>query len=69
DHGAHGTFDALAHEKSWELRTTLNRLWIGAGLGITAAGIFLLARHTREQEPAKIEPFEQPIRTPTVAVR
>lgn len=69
DHGAHGTFDALAHEKSWELRTTLNRLWIGAGLGITAAGIFLLARHTHEQEPSEIEPFEQPIRTPTVAVR
>ncbi|HKR95189.1 MAG TPA: SDR family oxidoreductase [Candidatus Angelobacter sp.] len=69
DHGAHGTFDALAHEKSWELRTTLNRLWIGAGLGITAAGIFLLARHTREQEPSKIKPFEQPIQTPTAAVR
>jgi len=49
DHGAHGTFDAQAHEKSWELRTTLNRLWIGAGLGITAAGVFLLAsRRTRE---------------------
>jgi short-subunit dehydrogenase len=69
DHGAHGTFDALAHEKSWELRTTLNRLWIGAGLGITAAGIFLLARHTHEQELSEIEPVEQPIRTPTVAVR
>lgn len=70
DHGAHGTFGALAHEKSWELRTTLNRLWIGAGLGITAAGIFLLAsRRTREQGPSEIEPFEQPIRTPTVAVR
>ncbi|HET9365848.1 MAG TPA: SDR family oxidoreductase [Candidatus Angelobacter sp.] len=70
DHGAHGTFDALAHEKSWELRTTLNRLWIGAGLGITAAGIFLLAsRRTRELGPSEIEPFEQPIRTPTVAVR
>ena len=70
DHGAHGTFDALAHEKSWELRTTLNRLWIGAGLGITAAGIFLLAsRRIREHEPSLIETFEQPIRTPTVAVR
>ncbi|HKV90916.1 MAG TPA: SDR family oxidoreductase [Candidatus Angelobacter sp.] len=70
DHGAHGTFDALAHKRSWELRTTLNRLWIGAGLGITAAGIFLLAsRRTREEEPSGIEPFGQSIRTPTVAVR
>lgn len=69
DHGAHGTFDVLAHEKSWELRTDLNRLWIGAGLGVAAAGIFLLARHTREQEPSEIESFEQPIRTPNVAVR
>lgn len=70
DHGAHGTFDALAREKSWELRTTLNRLWIGAGLGITAAGIFLLAsRRTHEREPLRSESFEQPIPTPNMALR
>ena len=70
DHGAHGTFDALAHEKSWELRTTLNRLWIGAGLGITAAGIFLLASRRRgEHQLSDIETFERPSRTPTLAIR
>jgi short-subunit dehydrogenase len=39
DHGAHGTFDARASEQSWELRTSLNRLWLGAGftLGLAAA--------------------------------
>ncbi len=41
DHGAHGTFDALAHERSWELRANLDRLWIGTGLATVAvAGLF-----------------------------
>jgi len=41
DHGAHGTFDALAHERSWELRVSLERLWLGAGLAAVATGFFL----------------------------
>lgn len=44
DHGAHGRFDALAHERSWELRATLDRLWIGAGLVVAAAGFFFALR-------------------------
>ncbi len=40
DHGAHGTFDALAHERSWELRASLDRLWVGVGLVVAAAGFF-----------------------------
>jgi short-subunit dehydrogenase len=41
DHGAHGTFDALAHERSWGLRANLDRLWIGTGLATVAvAGLF-----------------------------
>jgi short-subunit dehydrogenase len=42
DHGAHGAFDTCARETSWELRATLHRLWIGAGLAVvTTAGLFL----------------------------
>jgi short-subunit dehydrogenase len=37
DHGAHGNFDARAHEKSWELRLSRDRRWIGAGLASLAA--------------------------------
>jgi short-subunit dehydrogenase len=45
DHGAHGTFDAVAHERSWELRANLDRLWIGTGLATVAvAGLFLLSK-------------------------
>jgi short-subunit dehydrogenase len=45
DHGAHGTFDAVAHERSWELRANLNRLWIGAGLATVAvAALFFLSK-------------------------
>lgn len=40
DHGAHGTFDARAREKSWELRTSLNRLWLGAGFSVGLAAAF-----------------------------
>lgn len=45
DHGAHGTFDALAHEKSWELRASLDRLWITGGLVVAAAGFLFAFRH------------------------
>jgi short-subunit dehydrogenase len=48
DHGAHGRFDACAREKSWELKANLNRLWIGAGLGIVAAaGLILASRQSQ----------------------
>lgn len=40
DRGAHGTFDAVAHERSWELRANLGRLGIGAGLAAGLAGFF-----------------------------
>ncbi|MGH9646278.1 MAG: SDR family oxidoreductase [Bryobacteraceae bacterium] len=41
DHGAHGSFDASAHEKSWELRTRFDLAWVGAGLAAaTVAGLF-----------------------------
>jgi short-subunit dehydrogenase len=45
DHGAHGTFDDRAHARSWELRTSLDRRWLGAGLATAAAAFFLLLRH------------------------
>jgi len=47
DHGAHGTFDALAHERSWELRASLDRLWIGASLATIAVAGFFLAFQRR----------------------
>jgi NADP-dependent 3-hydroxy acid dehydrogenase YdfG len=42
DHGAHGTFDVLAHERSWELRARLGRLGVGVSLAaVVAVGFFL----------------------------
>jgi short-subunit dehydrogenase len=40
DYGAHGSFDSLAHTRSWELKANLNRRWVGVGL-LIAAGIAL----------------------------
>jgi short-subunit dehydrogenase len=37
DHGAHGSFDQRATGKSWELRVSLNRVWLAAGFTIGAA--------------------------------
>jgi short-subunit dehydrogenase len=52
DHGAHGTFDALAHEKSWELRASLDRLWITGGFVVAAAGfLFAFSHDQRERKP------------------
>ena len=45
DHGAHGSFDTSARHTSWELRGTLKRSWIGAGLAATAAVGFFLFRN------------------------
>ncbi|HKV81009.1 MAG TPA: SDR family oxidoreductase [Candidatus Sulfotelmatobacter sp.] len=44
DHGAHGAFDRQAHETSWELRASLARGWIGAGLAAMAATLLLASR-------------------------
>ena len=37
DHGAHGAFDQRATDKSWELRASLNRLWLAGGFTLGAA--------------------------------
>lgn len=48
DHGAHGRFDKCAHEASWELRASLDRHWIGAGLALLAgAGLLFACRTNR----------------------
>lgn len=44
DHGAHGRFDSRSHETSWELRGSLERKWIGAGLAAVAAAALLVFR-------------------------
>jgi hypothetical protein len=41
DHGAHGTFDARASNKSWELLASLNRLWLGLGFTIGAGAALI----------------------------
>jgi len=44
DHGAHGTFDSQAHERSWVVRASLGRKWIGAGVAMVAAALLLASR-------------------------
>ena len=44
DHGAHGTFGGQAHEHSWELRASLARRWLVAGLAVITAGYLLASR-------------------------
>jgi NAD(P)-dependent dehydrogenase (short-subunit alcohol dehydrogenase family) len=41
DRGAHGAFDQRAKEKSWELRVSLNRVWLAAGCTLGAATALL----------------------------
>ena len=41
DHGAHGAFDARAKAQSWELRASLNRIWLGIGFTVGAASALL----------------------------
>jgi len=59
DHGAHGTFDARAHERSWQFRASLDRLWIGASLAVIAIAAFLLAfrgdHHIRATDSKRFE--------------
>jgi short-subunit dehydrogenase len=55
DHGAHGTFDARAHRRSFELWTDLNRSWLllaGAGLGM--AGYLWAARRRQEDLSSRL---------------
>jgi short-subunit dehydrogenase len=47
DHGAHGSFDERANSFSMELWLEMNRKWLGAGLGLLAAGA-LLSRMRRQ---------------------
>jgi hypothetical protein len=49
DHGAHGAFDERASSHSIELWLEMNRKWLGAGLGLLAAGL-LLSRFKHEKE-------------------
>jgi len=44
DHGAHGAFDQRAHERSWELRASLGRSWVSAGVVAIAAAVWLASR-------------------------
>ena len=44
DYGAHGTFEQRARERSWELRASLGRSWIGAGVAAIAAAVWLASR-------------------------
>jgi NADP-dependent 3-hydroxy acid dehydrogenase YdfG len=57
DHGAHGTFDSLAHDRSWELWVNLKRQWIGIGLAMVAAGVVLGFTRARETQDSHIEPL------------
>jgi len=54
DHGAHGTFDERASSFSMESWLEMNRKWLGAGLGLLAAG--LLFSRKRQQSST---PFEE----------
>jgi len=56
DHGAHGTFDERASSFSMELWLEMNRKWLGAALGLLAAGA-LLSRV--RQQPAASELLEE----------
>lgn len=44
DHGAHGTFDRQAHARSWELKASFVRPWIGVGLAMLVASSLLGSR-------------------------
>lgn len=50
DHGAHGTFEGQAHERSWEVQASLGRRWIGAGLALFAAAVLISSRAIPSRE-------------------
>lgn len=51
DHGAHGRFDARAHEHSYELWTALHRNWLGLALGAVAAAGYYIASSQKKSGP------------------
>jgi len=53
DHGAHGTFDERASSFSMEVWLEMNRKWLGAALGLLAAGA-LLSRVKRQPASADL---------------
>jgi short-subunit dehydrogenase len=59
DHGAHGTFDAVAHERSWELRVSLDRLWIGCAGLAAVAGFFLAFSRAHEKRATPRNGFDR----------
>jgi len=57
DHGAHGTFDERASSFSMESWLEMNRKWLGAGLGLLAAG--LLFSRKRQQSSTSFEEHKE----------
>ncbi|MFL6305420.1 MAG: SDR family oxidoreductase [Candidatus Sulfotelmatobacter sp.] len=57
DHGAHGAFDQRASGKSWELRVSLNRVWLATGFTLGAASAILagLRRSGRKQDRRSVQ--------------
>lgn len=55
DHGAHGTFDARAHERSYEFLAARYRNWITAGIfgAISAAGVYFAFASNRSRARRK----------------
>jgi hypothetical protein len=54
DHGAHGAFDEVASSFSMESWLEMNRKWLGAGLGLLAAGL-LFNRMRQQQSSTQFE--------------
>jgi len=44
DHGAHGTFDSRAQDKSYEVWADLHRRWLFAAVGIVSGAVYYLSR-------------------------
>ena len=44
DHGAHGTFDSRAQDKSYEVWADLHRRWLFAAVGIISGVVYYLSR-------------------------
>lgn len=49
DHGAHGRFDAQAHNSSWQLKLNMHRGWAAACVLGMAAGLFALFRGSHDK--------------------
>ncbi|MGE5735581.1 MAG: SDR family oxidoreductase [Acidobacteriota bacterium] len=44
DHGAHGTFDSRAQDKSYEVWADLHRRWLFAAVGIVSGSVYYISR-------------------------